>query len=91
MKIEVTQEDIANGIKNSCINCPVARALNRVGFRNANVGYNKGWEHYGLSMKFFRVPKELSSFIDKFDRGLPVEPASFEITWENYGQSRIPV
>ncbi len=79
MVITVTEHDIKLGRSNSPDACPVALALKRA--------YGKNYKHCTVSMfgigvrdinGFFHscrlVPLPIMNFIDKFDRGYPVEP-----------------
>ena len=82
-KIEVTQQHIDDGMKESCSGCPVALAINELLLESAsaNVG--------GTSVAFYTtndtsallsfLPQEAANFIREFDCGLPVYPFNFEI------------
>lgn len=79
MKIQVTQEDITNGKKDHCIQCPIALAMIRT--------TGKIWEVYNtccgrLENEFYiehRLPQEAQVFIEAFDDGDDVSPFEFEL------------
>ncbi len=77
MKVEVTIEDIAKGVRGDCDNCPVALALKRKGYPSALVGRcaiyltpNSG-AHY--------LSDEVSRRIGEFDRDGTMVPFEFGI------------
>ena len=79
--IEVTQEDIKNGVRGDPCNCPTAHAATRA--THGTVPLRVG----ALVIKFgpigssvaSKLPIEAREFIYDFDWGKPVEPFSFEI------------
>ena len=75
MKIDVTQEDIVNGKKKSCDECPIALAMIRAGYKNVSVG------SYFISSGnlTYLVPPEVTKFVLDFDAEKPVSPFSFEL------------
>lgn len=74
-KIEVTDEDIRQGVKGQCGRCPIALAAARAGIKDVTVG------SYTMKIKhlFIHLPRNVSEFINRFDDGLPVQPFSFVI------------
>lgn len=86
MKIKVTENHIAQGEKESCSYCPVALAISEViGLGdedyikvtdNVEIGImvKKEMHHYQ-----FEYPNNVCEFINKFDRGLVVEPFEFDL------------
>ena len=79
MKVNVTAEDIARGIRVSANSCPVARALQRcTGDRLATVDGSRATVNYHRNFARFRLPPEVSYFVSDFDAGRPVAPFSFE-------------
>lgn len=77
-EIQVTQEDIAKGVKENAECCPIALALNRAFpecdiadvSESAIVCFDDGsWAEYGSD--------EIGSFISAFDAGDPVQPFNF--------------
>lgn len=85
MKIEVTQEDIDQGMVRSCRECPVARAIKKkVGMKTC-LGVTPSWvsfyDIYDKTDKTFLVqlPEKATEFINKFDGNEIVEPFEFEL------------
>lgn len=76
MKIEVTQDDINNGQRSRCRFCPVALAIQRT-FPDQLV--TVGNEAAEIGMCFITFPTNASEFISAFDKGLKVQPFTFEI------------
>lgn len=77
MVINVTAEDISNGIPGSACYCPIALAIKRIkpSYYNATVG-----EMTILAgSNFFFMPSDAMNFIKRFDSALKVEPFSFEV------------
>ena len=76
MKITVTQDDIDNGIRRSCRDCPIALALRRR-FPSADIHV----DGYGIAIEDGRafVPLLARRFADDFDNGRPVCPFELEI------------
>ncbi len=78
LHVEVTAEDIANGVRKDCRSCPIARALWRCpGVAAPIVGdvwtsVIVGGEDLSASM-----PHEAESFVLAFDKSEPVEPFAF--------------
>jgi hypothetical protein len=86
LRIEVTQPDIAHGVRDICDRCPVALALSRVipGRGPATVDTDSFYFDWGSEV--YMLPREAQEFIKKFDGGDPVEPISFDVFVEsNYG------
>jgi hypothetical protein len=85
MLIKVTQEDIDIGRRNSCIFCPVARAINRAlrstALKGAIVFTSR------ITPKIYHKEQPVSCrvkrFIVRFDHGLPVEPFNFRVRVES--------
>lgn len=81
IKIDVTQEDIDSGLRGSCHDCPVARAilgvlapLNVVLVGTTYISLEKpGCRWTG------RSTKKISKFIQQFDSGILVKPFSFSL------------
>ena len=83
LDVTVTQDDIDHGRRHDCARCPIARAARRLGYRRAMVdeatldvstvlrpkGYRE-WEYW-------RVPSRAGAWIQRFDNGLTVKPATF--------------
>jgi hypothetical protein len=76
MKITITKNDIAKGLRVNAAGCPVARALIRAGFKDVRVYPSQ--IHY--KDKQFNTPEEVANFIRAFDRGEQgLQPFSFEL------------
>lgn len=83
MIINVTQEDIENGIRHSCFSCPIALAVKRETGCNCSVES----ANFHLKARIFMMGsyeayfpgKEAEDFINNFDGGKPVKPFSFEL------------
>jgi hypothetical protein len=92
LRVEVTAEDIACGQRENPCACPIAKALIRAGARDPMVAgafIRDDEDHDGDSpwavsfdhdyLTEVRLPGECGEFASSFDRGLPVEPFTFEI------------
>lgn len=81
MIVTVTQEDIDKAERGTGWACPVARAMQRAGVPDPYAG--KMWLSQNGSLDgadaLCETPAEVATFIDRYDRYLPVEPFSFEI------------
>jgi len=83
LRVDVTQEDIANGRKRNPSACMVARAINRAseGMLQAQVCYEHGWlgpELDGASVKL-PLKDSVKQLVVMFDQGMVVQPFSFEL------------
>lgn len=93
MIFQVTQEDIDNGVKCECNECPVALSVLRT-LQEAGVELDKQpfvftrFIQIGIrGMAPFLAPNHVIMFIHKFDHGLEVEPFNFELPLEvHYGR-----
>lgn len=78
--INVTWEDIENGIPGTPVYCPIAQAAKRemIGCTNFAVGSFIMWV-MGLDRRYleFALPPEATMFIEAFDTGRDVEPFKF--------------
>lgn len=78
IRVNVTQEDIDSGHKNSCSRCPVALAVGRIFPNNEmmdvveciRVGYKGSYTEYAIT-------KQTNRFINDFDNGEKVSPFKF--------------
>lgn len=75
LKINVTKDDIRNGIPSMTTACPIARAFKRVKILNVRV-HNTSYKVKDLT---YRLPKKAQRFINDFDNGYFVEPFSFNV------------
>lgn len=73
--VSVTQDDIDSGYRNSCTNCPVARAMSRE--LGKDITIPSRWAWFDGERK--ALPFIVSTFIARFDNSLPVEPFTFEV------------
>lgn len=81
MLIEVTAEDIRDGIRNSCRLCPVARAIQRA------TGLDLVWvsssfvefRHQDQPLKVLDLPSEAAKWIRDYDLGRGMQPFSFDL------------
>jgi hypothetical protein len=85
-QIDVTQEDIDNGIERSCGFCPVALAVRRATDKNASVDEEdmQVWEFVDGLRRYevATTPTEVTIFIKRFDRGMDVQPLSFTVEFQ---------
>lgn len=82
IKVEVTQEDINNGVRQDADNCPIACALKRL-VKNPQVEDDIEFDLNEIRY-VAQLTAEASVFISKFDEGdlINVLPFSFEIEAE---------
>lgn len=81
VKIDVTAKDIKNGIAVDGENCPIGRAVQRVGFKGVCVSNDEFEFNFGEFA--VNLPKKASKFISKFDAGTKVKPFTFVINIPN--------
>lgn len=75
---KVTQDIIDRGIRKSICNCPIAIVLRQQVLPYAQVGSSKIW--FGsFDYRFITIPQPISTFIERFDAGGPVQPFEFEL------------
>jgi len=80
--IEVTDDDIFDGIKSSCHSCPIALAASRIDIAriiSVNSTSMVVRNSYSRVGDFILLPIEAIDFIEAFDADQEVEPFSFEI------------
>lgn len=80
--IEVTDDDIFDGIQSSCHNCPIALAASRINIAriiSVNSTSMVVRNTYSRNGDFIVLPIEAIDFIAAFDTNQEVEPFSFEI------------
>jgi hypothetical protein len=100
MRIEVTGDDVRDGIKGSCIYCPIARALRRCLDVEDPYGVQVNREFVVISGspavadgRYVRpgvhdLPASASQFVQSFDAGAAVEPFSFDFDLSGEGGGR---
>ena len=77
--IDVTQEDIDNGVRAMCDKCPIALAIARKIKCDIYVSTfltRLYYEDLGLE---FSNSTPMYTFVKNFDQGVPVQPFSFEL------------
>ena len=74
VKVDVTAEDIAEGVRHSSTSCPLARAI-----RRCNPGVPVAVFNFAARIggKLVELPDSLVVFRCRFDHGETVEPVSF--------------
>lgn len=74
VKVDVTAEDIAEGVRHSSTSCPLARAI-----RRCNPGVPVAVFNFAARIggKLVELPQMLVTFRCRFDHGESVEPVSF--------------
>ncbi len=84
IKIEVTQDDIDNGLQGNCISCPIGRAINRL--LNQNYFGRATYDLVKIHSKpscgvvyVYPMPIHGGNFITSFDKCYKVKPFSFDI------------
>lgn len=83
VRIEVTEQDIADGIAGQCDRCPIAIAIARACAADTSV--RVGPALAGISAArmfgtaFVKLPESAQDFIFRFDAARPVEPFSFTL------------
>ncbi len=75
MRVEITAEDIAEGVPRSHCKCPAAIALSRVTGKDVSVGTSS----YVVGGRVYDLPNSLGIWIVDFDFGQPVRPTTFEV------------
>jgi len=80
VRVEVTEEDIRRGKRNTCTRCPVARALRRSGVISPSVYHSRAI--FGRNGQWWGgdLPQKVTDFICAFDDREPVKPFSFVIS-----------
>jgi len=86
MRINVTQSDINNGLRYTSNSCPIALAVGRAIGKEVEITFEtcSVYEMIGDFWRWvpYRLPIEVSEFIDQFDDELPVAPLEFEFNFE---------
>lgn len=87
MKIDVTDEDIAQGVRRSALRCPVQRAAVRTLQRQVSV--HKGIIIIEPEGFWFRLPKQAQEAIAAYDQGELMVPFSFDMPATGYRFSTV--
>jgi len=75
IRVEVTEEDIAKGIRENCRLCPIARAIKRLGHEEVAVM----GDSIEIGTVDFEAPPEVDAFVEAFDAFRPVQPFAFDL------------
>lgn len=78
IKINVTQKNIDEGGRCMALSCPIALALNNVFVPDKMLSTNQYTFHTGNGIDY-KLPPEVTKFINNFDDGKKVEPFSFVV------------
>ena len=73
-KIQITQEDIDNGVKGNPFNCAIAVGLKQEFAYEIDV---TSWIHIGKD--YYRAMPEVIRWFSDFDMGKPVKPITIEL------------
>lgn len=76
LHVEVTEDDIKQGEAGSCLNCPIALALQRHS-PNTDIVVQGDWCVFGD--READLPPAAQAFIAAFDDGDPVESFAFDL------------
>lgn len=84
MKIEVTQQDIDNGVPGDAESCPVALACQRTipGCHDLTVGDDTIEFDIDGDAMAFDLPAEVATFVHRFDCKDAVAPFAFDLDVE---------
>lgn len=85
--IEVTQDDIDNGVRQSKAWCMYSRGLKRAGYQRPDVDWERGLVSYSDPYEWVRytrrMPKTHRDNVQTWDKGdpnKPAKPVAFDIT-----------
>ena len=81
MKIEVTQEDIREGVPEDHKQCAISQALLRMGYESPSctpveISFYDGPRGYVS----YRTTIEARTFMDRFDEGKRVQPCTLDLS-----------
>ena len=82
VRVKVTQDHIARGLRNNSSLCTIALALEEATGHAAIVSLYSAFLLPATPLKIFRLPDEVSIFIHRFDVGFSVQPFEFEVETE---------
>lgn len=81
--VNVTQEDISDGLRFNAFECPVAIALRRATGKDCACNDRGLWNFSADYTNLYRkLPKSVRDLPRKFDQGKPVTPISFKIRYK---------
>ncbi len=78
--VPVTAADLAHGVRHSCTECPLARALRRADGRAWVVSRTDATSADGRHL--VRLPRDVRGWVEDFDDGLPAGPRTFVLDVE---------
>lgn len=78
MKVQVTEDDIRNGVKSNIDRCPIARAIRRATGQGWIVGSICATIADSAGQRYIILPTCAKRFVFAFDNGMDVEPLDFE-------------
>ena len=88
--VKVTQADIARGVQDNCMECPIALAIIKAFPVCAHLHIEvmidcvRIAEPFDVDSLEVKLPRTVSAFIASFDNGRPVEPFEFAISETNF-------
>ena len=79
--VYVTQDCIRRGKSREAALCPVALALQAAGIKRAHVDTAGWWvaNKHGVMLRSGAIPKQVATFITKYDNGGHVHPFEFKL------------
>ena len=80
MIIEVTQDHIDRGNQGDCEYCPIAIAI-RATLKDYSISV--GGTIFEYKNSYYKLPEKAMKFVQAFDNTLPVQPFTFELTFES--------
>lgn len=86
--VEVTEDDIRQGIRGECGTCPLARALNRVVESQWKVKVYSFHAQLEDAADLWEavLPNSAEDFVASFDRGGPGEPFAFDLSFNSINE-----
>ena len=78
--VTVTAEDIKEGNRLDALNCPIARAFQRILKPSVEAEVLQERVFFTLQKPYSLLPKKVHSFINAFDKGRAGKPFSFTLS-----------
>ena len=75
--VNVTQEDICCGVCGASYSCPIAKAINRLGFKDVSVGDTA--VEFAYNQIKVSLPTDAQIFVRQFDGLVKVQPFQFKL------------
>ncbi len=84
LTIQVTQDDINHGVRNSCTDCPINRAAAReLGISTSFIATFPNWLKITIPeiplSEWYRLPDPARTFLKRFDQGQYVPALTFTV------------